>query len=341
MILGPLILDIASTQLTSEDREILAHPLVGGVILFARNYHDPEQLANLTRDLRSIKNPSLLITVDQEGGTVQRFIQDFVKLPSLESIGQVYHDDPKQGLSLVKSAAWVMAQELLACGVDLSFAPVLDLKTPQSTVIGQRGRAFDADPENIVTLAEQYIQTLNSAGMQAVAKHFPGHGSAAGDSHDAIVRDSRPLKEMEAHDLIPFTKLIDQITGVMVAHVIYSEQDSQPAGFSRYWVTDYLRKKLKFSGLVFTDALDMQGATVYNSVSERVEQALAVGCDLALVCNNRKAAIEILDTLKYKIAENFSARIDKLRGRFDYDWKILHALPEWRMMVENLKSLEA
>ncbi len=339
MSLGPVMVDIAGTELSQEDKDILAHPLVGGVILFRRNYHDPEQLANLTRQIRCVRTPYLLIAVDQEGGRVQRFVEHFIQLPSLQALGEAYHLDQATGLRLVANAAKVMAYELLACGVDFSFAPVLDIKTQQSTVIGQLQRSFDADPQVVTILAATYIEAMNQVGMQATGKHFPGHGSVAGDSHSDILQDSRLLADIENNDLISFVSLLPQLSAVMVAHVVFSIVDEQPAGFSQYWVQTYLRDKLKFDGMVFTDALDMKSASVYDKFSERVTAALAAGCDMALVCNNREATIEVLDNVSVKANPALERRIHAMRGKFDYDWEILHALPEWRMMVKNLRAM--
>lgn len=340
MTLGPVMLDIEGTELNAEDREILAHPLVGGVILFTRNYHDPRQLADLVREIRSIKNPGLLISVDQEGGKVQRFVEHFVKLPPMQVFGDLYESDPQLAKRLIANAAKIMAQELLACGIDISFAPVLDLKTEHSAIIGNYKRGIHSDPMVISELGSIYIDAMNQAGMKATGKHFPGHGTVAGDTHTHILRDNRTLAEIEASDLIPFENLMAKLSGIMVAHVVYEEIDPQPAGFSKFWVTDYLRKKLNFSGLIFTDALDMKGAETKYLFSERVDAALEAGCDMALVCNNRKAAIEVLDNLAVEIHPLLAQRINGMRGKFGLEWKMLHAMPEWRMMVESLQDME-
>lgn len=338
MTLGPVMLDLQGTELSAEDREILAHPSVGGVILFSRNYENPEQLADLVRAIRATKSPSPIIAVDQEGGAVQRFVTDFIKLPPIENIGKLYDADPELGLYLAQVSAHVMARELLACGVDISFAPVLDLKRAGSTIIGDKHRAFHADPEIVTLLGQTYIAAMRNAGMKAIGKHFPGHGTVHGDTHTDVLRDTRSLAETEKTDLIPFIELAPQLSGMMVAHVIYPEVDATPAGFSRFWVQDYLRDKLKFSGVIFTDALDMKGASTANSFPDRVRAAVAAGCDMTLVCNNRSAAIAVLDQVKFDENLELSTRIAQLRGRFNYDWTMLHALPEWRMAVEFIEQ---
>lgn len=340
MSLGPVMLDIDGTQLTQEDYEILNHPLVGGVILFSRNYQNPTQLTALVRALRDIKSPPLLIAVDQEGGRVQRFVDGFVKLPALQSLGDLYQTDSNRAKQLTAVVAKIMAQELLACGVDMSFAPVLDIKTADSSVIGGLQRSFSADPQVVSELASVYIDAMHQAGMKATGKHFPGHGSVVGDSHTSILQDQRCLPELEAVDLLPFKNLLPKLFGMMMAHVIFPQVDQQPAGFSKFWVQDYLRDTLKFSGLIFTDALDMKGAGTIEKFSQRVMTALNAGCDMALVCNNRTAAIEVLDNAQVNKNIELEKRMNNLRGQCKYDWDALHASDEWCVATQLLTQGE-
>lgn len=341
MLLGPLMVDIQGTELTQIEQDILAHPAIGGVILFARNYHDPQQLADLTRQIRCVKNPSILIAVDQEGGKVQRFQNQFTTIPSFELCGEQYKRDKATGLQLINNAATVMAYELIACGIDISFTPVLDLALPQSTVIGQLGRAFDADPEIVIQAAQHYITAMNKAGMQATGKHFPGHGTVAGDTHKAMLVDHRPLKDIEKNDLIPFKALLPQLGAVMMAHVIYDQVDELPASLSAQWIKHYLRQTLQFDGLVFSDALDMQALNEFGSMTDRVSMALAAGCDMALICNDPKSVEDVLDTIEVKANQQLANRIDFMRSSFDYDWQTLHELPEWHMMTKNIKEMSS
>jgi beta-N-acetylhexosaminidase len=333
------MVDIAGTSVSQYEQEVLSHPAIGGVILFSRNYHDPEQLADLTRCIRCIKSPSLLIAVDQEGGKVQRFQKPFTVLPCLATLAAQFHADSEFGLQLIHDHGTLMAQQVLACGVDFSFSPVLDLANPISSVIGQLGRAFDAAPKTVSLLCEHYILAMKAAGMQAVGKHFPGHGSVVGDTHIGISIDKRNFSEIEQHDLVPFKQLSPMLPGIMMAHVIYEQFDEFPASLSTKWITSYLRNKLKFEGLVFSDALDMQALDKFGDMSERVSLALSSGCDMALICNDTKAVEQVLDKNKFKKNSELLPRIENMRGHFTYDWQALQALPETRLRIERLENI--
>ncbi|MBU3824996.1 MAG: beta-N-acetylhexosaminidase [Candidatus Oceanisphaera merdipullorum] len=300
--MGPFILDLHSFELDAEERELLAHPAVGGVIFFSRNYHDKAQLRALVKSIRAIK-PELLLTVDHEGGRVQRFRNEFFPLPAPGRLAEYGGPDK---LSLLQDAGWLMAAELLALDIDLSFAPVLDLERG-SEVIGDR--SFGQDPEQVITHTRAYIQGLHSAGMAAVAKHFPGHGSVRADSHKESPVDERDFDTIAQLDIAPFKHLIGEglVQGIMPAHVIYAAVDANPAGFSEFWLKQVLRQQLGFKGLIFSDDLTMEGAAVVGGYAERAASALHAGCDLLLACNHRPGAIEIVDALPHNLNCDFSA----------------------------------
>ncbi len=293
--LGPLMLDINGLSLTKEDEQLLANPLVGGLILFTRNFTDTKQLSDLVSSIRSVR-PNLLIAVDQEGGRVQRFRNGFTRLPALRSIGKNYEENPKRGLELAKTCGWLMASEIIYHGLDFSFAPVMDLYNPVSEVI--EDRAFAADVDAVCTLLGEYIDGMNEAGMQATGKHFPGHGSVRADSHLELPVDSRTATEILNNDYQVFARCIDKLVGIMPAHVKYPALDANCAGYSSYWIQTKLRQELQFSGVVFSDDLTMTAATDVGSVSERAKLALAAGCNMVLVCNDRAAALQTLEFLE-------------------------------------------
>ncbi len=278
--LGPLIVGIEGLELDEATCKRLCHPAVGGVILFSRNYRSPDQLQKLTTRLRALRSPRLLITVDQEGGRVQRFRDGFTSLPPLGLLGRWYRTHPDRARDLAYRHGRVMAAEVLGHGVDLSWAPVLDLDRG-SRVIGDR--AMSDSPGAVCDLASFYLAGMRDAGMKSCGKHFPGHGSVVADSHDEVVVDDRPLVELDV-DLEPFSALVEQLDGVMMAHVCYPARDERPAGFSGKWIGECLRGDLGFPGVVVSDDLDMVGAEPAGDLSERLEQALIAGCEAALVC---------------------------------------------------------
>lgn len=286
MSLGPLIIGIDGLELDAATRDRLRHPGVGGVILFARNYRDPAQLKALTAAIRELRNPRLLICVDQEGGRVQRLCGDFTPLPPLAALGRWYERQPARSCDMAYRHGRVMAAEVLGHGLDLSFAPVLDL-AGISAVIGDR--ALAADPGVVTELGRHYLAGMHDAGMKACAKHFPGHGSVAADSHDSVVTDVRPFAALE-RDLAPFAALAHELEAVMMAHVCYPAVDDRPAGFSRIWIRDILRARLGFSGIVFSDDLDMAGAGTAGNLRARFSASIEAGCDLALVSCPASAA---------------------------------------------------
>lgn len=314
MSLGPLMVDIAGTELTPDDVGVLGHPLVGSVILFSRNYRDRDQIAGLTAAIRALRTPQLLVAVDHEGGRVQRFREGFTRLPPARSLGRCFDADRREGLELTRSVAHLMALELRAVGVDFSFAPCVDLDYGVSEVIGDR--SFHRDPQAVAALSAAYLLGMRDAGMAASAKHFPGHGAVIADSHVALPVDRRAFVDMEG-DLRPYRLLIENnLAGVMAAHVVYSSVDSLPASLSRRWISGVLRRELGFHGCVFADDLSMAGAAVFGDVLERARLALAAGCDVLPVCNDRASVVMLLDRLDLGVVDPASqARLVRMRAR--------------------------
>ncbi|MEK6594682.1 MAG: beta-N-acetylhexosaminidase [Pseudomonadota bacterium] len=314
MYLGPVMIDVAGTELTAADRERLLHPLVGGIILFARNYAFPEQLIRLTAEIHVLRSPALIVAVDHEGGRVQRFRQGFTAIPPMRELGKIWDRNAQHACHLAHDVGFLLAAELRAHGVDLSFAPVLDVDFGNSSVIGDR--ALHSDPQAIAELARALVQGFRQAGMSAVGKHFPGHGHVRADSHHEIPIDDRPYADIEASDLLPFRRLAESgLGGIMPAHVIYPQVDAQPAGFSALWLKKILRGQLGFEGVIFSDDLSMEGASVAGGVVDRAHAALGAGCDMVLVCNNPQSADELLDKLQYTMPPVSLARLARMHGR--------------------------
>lgn len=311
MHLGPIMLDLEGVDLTPEESEMLQHPHVGGVILFTRNYESPKQMLSLTKRIRKIRSP-LLIAVDQEGGRVQRFRQGFTELPPLSELGVQYEKNSDHAKQLAEQAAFTMASEVRAVGVDFSFAPVLDINWGKSEVIGNR--SFHRDSAVIVELANAYIHGMHRAGMPATGKHFPGHGAVLADSHLELPVDERDYQTLISNDLVPFMRLADKLDGIMSAHVIYSAIDKQPASFSQHWLRNVLRNIIKFSGCIFSDDITMQAANVIGDYEARAKVALDAGSDMVLVCNNRQGAIQVLDCLKDYHNQQSGMRLKKFIG---------------------------
>ena len=327
---GSLMLDIAGTWLTAEDRQLLRQPEVGGLILFARNIENLLQVQELCRAIRAVR-PDLLLAVDQEGGRVQRLRRDFVRLPAMREFAS-----RPNAQELAEICGWVMATEVLAVGLDFSFAPVLDLDYQRSAVVGSR--AFEGDPQRASELAGAFIRGMHSAGMAATGKHFPGHGWAEADSHVAIPVDERGLDELRGRDLVPFRKLAAELDAVMPAHVIYPQIDDRPAGFSRRWLQDVLRDELGFRGLIFSDDLSMAGAHVVGDAASRIEAALMAGCDMGLVCNDRGAAELALSALQ-RLGAQPSPALGRMRNRACGSLEYKQD-PRWRASVAALKAAE-
>lgn len=339
MPLGPLMLDVEGLTLNEADRRRLTHPLVGGVILFARNYENPEQLAELAREIHSLRTAPLLVAVDHEGGRVQRFRNGFTPLPPMRALGHLWDEHPQLAKRLARDAGYVLGAELRAVGVDFSFAPVLDLDYGVSGVIGDR--AFHRHPQAVTELAHALVLGLQEAGMNAVGKHFPGHGHVAADSHLDVPVDERDLADLEFADLIPFRQLIDLgLAGIMPAHVIYPKVDDRPAGFSRRWLRDILRGAYGFEGAVFSDDLAMEGARVAGDVTARARAALAAGCDMALLCNRPDLADELLARLAWEPQAVALIRLARMHGRpHPPDRLALHKSARYAQAVHRLAGL--
>jgi len=308
------MLDVQGLELSPVERDRLKHPLVGGVILFTRNYASPEQVEALIKNIHAIREPQLLVAVDHEGGRVQRFKDGFTVLPPVRELGHIYDENPKRARRLAETSGWLMATELRSVGVDFSFAPVLDLDRGVSTVIGNR--AFHAHPETVSDLAHAYMHGMHRAGMAATGKHFPGHGAVKDDSHLALPVDVRKLVDIQSEDMVPFERMIHYgLDGIMPAHVVFPRVDALPAGFSSVWLKKILREQMGFTGVIFSDDLSMEGAKVAGDVVARAKAALTAGCDMVLVCNDPTAADQVLDGLGQHDDPVSHLRLVRLHGR--------------------------
>ncbi|MDB3971865.1 beta-N-acetylhexosaminidase [Candidatus Thioglobus sp.] len=292
MNLGPIMMDVSGPTLTQTEETQLAKPSIGGVILFSRNFESINQVKQLISSIRAI-NPNILISVDHEGGRVQRFKEGFTHLPAMSKLGELYDKKPKKAIKYACSCGFILAYELLEIDVDFSFAPVLDMDYGNSSVIGDR--AFHSNPDAIIKLAQALIKGMHRAGMKCVGKHFPGHGYVSLDSHIDLPVDERPAKEIY-QDMATFKGLVDEgLDAVMPAHVIYSKVDDKPAGFSNVWIQDILKSQLGFDGVVFSDDLSMQGALFIENIKDRVKISLDSGCDMVLICNHPEMLLEVID----------------------------------------------
>jgi beta-N-acetylhexosaminidase len=334
------MIDVAGLMLTAGEREQLADPRIGGVILFSRNYENSEQVAGLVAEIHAVRAPQILVAVDQEGGRVQRFRDGFSELPPARVFGHEYDIDADHGRELARASGWLMAAELLDVGIDLSFAPVVDLDLGFSEVIGDR--AFHKEPDAVAALASAYLHGMRQAGMMAVAKHFPGHGAVVADSHHELPVDHRELDAMR-DDLLPYRRLIaNGLAGVMMAHVKYPAIDRRIASLSPYWVQTELRQNLGFTGAVFSDDLSMSAAEIAGDVPERVRQALDAGADMALICNDPDAVSRTLEEFEGVGHPASLARLVAMRPHpLDPDRPALRDTPEWQGVVAKLEKAAA
>ncbi|MEE9327809.1 MAG: beta-N-acetylhexosaminidase [Cocleimonas sp.] len=339
MRIAPMMLDVEGIELTAEEKELLEHPLTGGVILFTRNYESTEQLEQLVASIRNTSNKDLLIAVDHEGGRVQRFQSEFTPLPAIATLSSDNNND--ENLSSIKNSfvhGWLMAAEVRAMDIDFSFAPVLDINFGVSEVIGDR--AFNRNPQLISKLATEYIKGMREAGMASTGKHFPGHGAVVEDSHLEIPVDKRGRDIIWQEDIIPFAYLIKQgLDAIMPAHVIYQEIDDKPAGFSTYWLQQVLRKELGFNGAIFSDDLSMEGASAIGGFTERAEASIEAGCDMFLMCNSREGVIEIIDNAHINQSKDSSLRLTKMKGKPFMNRSALLDTKRWAESVEQITTL--
>lgn len=338
MSLGPLMVDLVGTTISETEKELLKKPEVGGVILFTRNFESVEQITALAEDIHNIRTPRLLIAVDHEGGRVQRFREGFSRIPAAAVYAKAAHNDLDRSRQLAEKAGWLMAVELRACGIDFSFAPVLDLAHGLSGVIGDR--AFHSNPATVARLAYAFMHGMNKAGMKAVGKHFPGHGGVVEDSHIAMPVDHRELDELLNKDIIPFKYMIEnRLAGIMPAHVIYDKIDNKPAGYSSFWLENILRQRFGFQGVIFSDDLSMEAACVAGGYGERAEAALKAGCDMALVCNHLDGAIEAAEYIKGYVNPTSQLRLVRMHGEHEISWAQLRQDENWQQVSAQVIAL--
>ena len=338
MMPGPLMLDLEGPSLTDDERQILRDQQVGGLIFFARNITSREQFMALTQEVSALR-PDLLLAIDQEGGRVQRLREGYTRIPPMQVLGDLYCDDKVGGAALLRDAGWLLAVEVLASGVDFSFAPVLDLDRDQCEVIANR--SFSDKPEITAEAAGFFIAGLCEAGMAATGKHFPGHGGVSADSHLEIPYDRRPLSEIRDGDMQPFKTLMGHLQGIMPAHIVFSEVDSRAVGFSNYWLQTVLRQELGFDGVIFSDDLSMKGADLEGSYADKARAALEAGCDMVLVCNDRQGALEVLNFLHQHDRRYASSRLPSMKAKKVWQWEALVKNPRWLATKDALERLNA
>ncbi len=334
---GRLMLDLAGTSLADHERDQLQNPHIGGVILFARNVKSREQISALVKQIRAA-SAQVLIAVDQEGGRVQRFRDGFTRFPPMQKLGDLVAQDSAAGLALTKDAGWLMAAEVIACGLDISFAPVLDVDRDTSSIIGDR--SFSDQPIAVIEIAQAFINGMHEAGMAATGKHFPGHGGIVADSHLEAPVDTRSWDELEAHDLKPFDALSGSLDGIMPAHITFPAVDPDSVGFSSFWLQTILRKRLGFEGVIFSDDLTMKGADIAGGYVDKAKLALDAGCDMILVCNCPEGAIEVLDFMA-SAAVDGSDKIAGMRASQSISWDDLENHPRRLEIIKKLQELDA
>lgn len=339
MSLGPLMISLRGSGIEADERKWLASPAIGGVILFSRNFTDVVQLKSLVAEIHALRQPPLLVAVDQEGGRVQRFREPFTVLPPMRALGHRYDIDPRAGRRAALDFGWLMAAELLAVGIDLSFAPVVDLDLGLADVIGDR--ALHEDAEVVSELADAFVDGMQAAGMVPTAKHFPSHAGAHADSHTDLAVDRRDHSVL-FDDLMPYRRLIAAgLHSVMIGHVSFPKVDERPASLSRWWIETELRGRLRFAGAVISDDMNMEGASEYGSHADRTALALDAGCDLVLLCNCPDVIPDVVDRLKSFTDPAAQLRLMRLRGRIGSDLDTLRSTSRWadaRRTVESLTT---
>lgn len=335
MIPGPLMLDLDGLSLTREEEQLIQRPGVGGIIFFGRNFSHRQQIVELVDEIRAIR-PELLICVDQEGGRVQRFREGFTRIPPMQALGKEF--GAPGGEVLLHDAGWLMASELLACGMDFSFAPVLDIDRGRCEVIGDR--SFSDDPEVAIPAARAFIAGMHEAGMAATGKHFPGHGGVVADSHLETPYDERSLESLRDRDLRPFVELSAELDAVMPAHIVFPNIDPDAVGFSRFWLQQLLRAELAFDGVIFSDDLSMKGADLVGGYGDKAHCALNAGCDMVLVCNNRQGALEVLEFVETTGVVP-SSRLTSMLAHSKPDWQELVASRRWQSTAAKLAEILA
>ena len=330
------MLDLEGTALSDDERDLLTQSPVGGVIFFARNISSKEQFMALTAEVSALR-PELLLAIDQEGGRVQRLREGYTILPPMQKLGTLFAEDGKRGAELLHNTGWLLAAEMIASGLDFSFAPVLDLDSSHCEVIANR--SFSLDPTIASAAAGFFIEGMAEAGMAATGKHFPGHGGVTSDSHLEIPYDARSLAELQSRDLVPFKALSPKLQGIMPAHIVFPEVDSKAVGFSSYWLQNILRDELAFEGVIFSDDLSMKGADQLGTYAEKAEAALSAGCDMVLVCNNRQGALEVLEFLQTRAEAYSSPRLPIMKAQKQWQWAELLNDTRWLATREALTSL--
>ena len=332
---GRLMLDLKGVSLDREERLQLQNPQVGGVILFSRNIQSRDQVCDLVAEIRACSK-NLLVAVDQEGGRVQRLREGFTAIPSMQAIGNLIARSPEEGLGLSKDLGWLMASEVIACGLDLSFAPVLDVDRDTSSIIGDR--SFSDQPEIVISAAEAFIKGMHDAGMAATGKHFPGHGGIVADSHLEAPVDDRSWNTLYARDIQPFAKLSKMLDAVMPAHITFPSVDPDSVGFSSFWLNDVLRGKLGFEGIIFSDDLTMKGADIAGGYVDKAKLALKAGCDMILVCNCPQGAVEVLS---YMESANISqsSKLASMVAKRSISWSDLEGSPRWLAISQKVAAL--
>ncbi|MDT8281746.1 MAG: beta-N-acetylhexosaminidase [Gammaproteobacteria bacterium] len=338
MTLGPLMVDLEGTAISEIEKDLLTKPEVGGVILFTRNFESTEQITALVEEIHCLRSPKLLVAVDHEGGRVQRFHEGFSPIPAAAAYAKAAKNNMDKSRQLAENAGWLMAIELRACGIDFSFAPVLDLAHGLSGVIGDR--AFHNKPAAVATLAYAFMHGMKKAGMQAVGKHFPGHGGVVEDSHVAMPVDHRDLEELLHSDILPFESMIEnKLAAIMPAHVIYDKVDDKPAGYSSFWLQKILRQRLGFQGVIFSDDLSMEAAGVAGGFGERADAALKAGCDMALICNHLQGAIEAAQFIKGYTNPISQLRLIRMHGEHEISWHELKQDEHWQQISMQVTAL--